>query len=144
MASHSDEDYMSLGKLVERFSRNLVNPHDKDAVYYFNKEMRFHEFFSILAAKARYISSSHNDSIAKSTKNYIKYTNKTIPPLRRVFGEAALVNALPADMRSEEMAEFIEELGGKRIAALIRASIEPDDTNEDTPSTSNGISAKPK
>lgn len=144
MALHSDEDYMSLGKLVERFSRNLVNPHDEDAVFYFNKEMRFHEFFSIMAAKARYISSSNNDSIAKATKNYIKYTNKTIPPLKRAFGEAALLNALPAAMRNKDTAEFVEELGGKRIAALIRTSIAPNDTDISATSTPTGKKAQPK
>lgn len=76
---------------------------------------------SLAMSKLWYQAARSNDARAK---RLVRYCEKNVPPLMRVFGQDALVEAMRTQpTRSEAIASLSERLGGAKIASLIRQSL---------------------
>jgi hypothetical protein len=55
---------------------------------------------------------------------FVRYCEKNVVPLTRVFGQQALVESMRQQPeRSAKLAEMVEGLGGRNIASIIRRSL---------------------
>jgi hypothetical protein len=111
-------------KTLEKISLDLpkaIRARDAEANAKFSQSARLGEKIGIIASKLCYdFTSSANPEI--KAKRLVTYCDKTVPVLMRAFGEKTVVAALPPEARNEKVASMSENLGGARIAGLIRKS----------------------
>lgn len=62
---------------------------------------------------------------AKAQK-LVDISNKTVPALTSIFGEQALVDNLPPQIKTEEAADILERAGATEVLALVRKAIGPE------------------
>ena len=126
MTKVTKEQYETLVQIEQSFSRSMVKKHFggsiAEAHKTFSKNTTAKEKFEIVAARAKY-EFNKNASYEKRSTYLLDYCNKTVPSLTRVFGEAELIEFLPAVAKTKEIADLSERLGGKHIAALIRKTL---------------------
>ena len=139
----SFEDYQDLKHLVDEFSSNVKASFEGDACKHFSKTATLREKFSIAVSKFLYEFISPRQSMNPKARRLMIFANKTVEPLKRAFGEAALLDALPAGSRNEATAEFVEWLGGKKIAELIRTSMAQGKADSAASSASTGVKFQP-
>ncbi len=119
-------DFERLESIQKAFSKavkdNFRAEHNFSAMAEFNRKLGMMEYLQIGAAKLRY-DFTKLDAFEHRSRRLMDYCEKTVPPLLRAFGEAALLKAIPPDARNEEDAALSEKYGAPKIAGLIRKAI---------------------
>jgi hypothetical protein len=111
-------------KTLEKISLDLpkaIRSRDAQANAKFSRNAKLGEKIGIIASKLCYEFTSSANPETKA-KRLVTYCDKTVPVLVRAFGEKTVLDALPSEARSEKVASMSENLGGARIAGLIRKS----------------------
>jgi hypothetical protein len=114
-------DFETINNIRDSLSTALIEK-DPGAVDRFANSLTFKEKTALMFALFR-IKFNQNADYEVQTKNLVSYCDKAVPGLARTFGEQTLVDALPAEARTQKMAEFTEKTGGPRIAHLIRQTL---------------------
>jgi hypothetical protein len=121
-------DFERLESIQKAFSKavrdNFRAEHEFSAMAEFNRKLTMWEYLSLGAAKLHYDSCA-NENFDVRAKALMRFCEKTVPPLLRAFGEAALLKAIPEDARNEEDAALAEKYGAPLIAALVRKTFAP-------------------
>lgn len=116
-------DFERLESIQKAFSKavkgNFRAETGGNAMAEFNRKLGMMEYLQIGTAKLRYDFTAF-DAFEHRARRMMDYCDKTVPPLLRAFGEAALLRAIPPDARNEETAALSEKYGAPKIAALIR------------------------
>lgn len=126
MTKVSKEQVEALESIVEKFGQNVVSIAGKGANKAFFKNTTFREKVRLSATRWLYTSLKGSKNYDKRAKRLVNYCETAVPALTRSFGEDVMVQAMKANTGcSEEFAAVSEDLGGKKIAALIRKSLAP-------------------
>lgn len=111
------DDLRLVKSVVDRFSKNLLflNP---EAIDVFAKHIGPKDYFNITAAKLAL--NVPTFSVKTRVKRELKHCCASLPPLKKAFGEAALIEALPVLATSDRAIQLCDHLGVKDVADLCR------------------------
>jgi len=118
------QDYETLEHIKDALSGALLEKHP-DALEKFTHTLGFGEKIALGAAKLRYEFAAAAKDVGYDVKarRLVEFCDRTVPGLVKVFGEAAVIGALPPEARNENVAALSQSLGGPRIADLIRKTL---------------------
>ncbi|HEY8190414.1 MAG TPA: hypothetical protein VIF12_06985 [Micavibrio sp.] len=119
-------DFERLESIQKAFSKavkdNFRAEYNGNAMAEFNRKLGGMEYLKLGLAKLRYGFTAY-DAFEHRSRRLMDYCEKTVPPLLRAFGEAALLKAIPPDARNEADAALAEKYGAPQIALLIRKAM---------------------
>lgn len=115
--------------IVESFIKNVVksagNASDgATPAEVFSDSVRVMEMPKIIAARIAFNRGAADPD--KRVKQILKYCSSVLPAMQRSFGDDLLIDALPADARTQEIANICRENGATGIAALVDEAVKRD------------------
>ena len=118
------DDYRTLKSIEAAFSRAVLEQHADGAqggYAAFKKNLKLGDYFALASRRAGWIMQDRKgiegQPVAQS-KALALYCEAAVDPLRRTFGDAALLKALPAIAHDERVAELCRGLGAPKLAML--------------------------
>lgn len=135
--------YDDLENLVDEFSQNVMKSYPGDALKHFSDTASLTEKFFMAANKFLHSFVSPRQNMNPKAHRLMIYANSTVKPLKRAFGEEALLDALPERALNHETADLVEWLGGKKIAGLIRTALGDDGEEFAAPSRTSSLRRQP-
>lgn len=122
----TDEQFEILQNIEREFSQTLIREHfgeDSDAANKaFLENLRYSELPGMILSKVRY-DFSRSASNDVNAKRLLKYCERAVPALTRIFGENALVAAMPEEARTRDILDVVEKNGAPQIAGLIKQAL---------------------
>ena len=126
MAQITSTQLETLQSIERNFSTTLVKDHFNDdsgaANAAFSEALSLSEKFRIFVAAFKY-KKLPSDDINVTAKRLLNYCDRAVPALTTVFGEQALVDALPEEARTQEIVDLSRDLGGEQVARLLEKSL---------------------
>ncbi len=113
------EDVKALKAIEAAFAQNLLRSYP-DAEKIFRKNVGLSELFTLMAGYTKFTVESNkpNTTPEKQAKALIGYCDFALTPLRRAFGEAVLVAALPPVAGEQRTIDVCRALGADGLANL--------------------------
>lgn len=111
-------DLAIIKRIADQFSDNLINNQGEDAIKRFTENLRPIDYFNIFAAKVKQKIPSFR--LREAAKRELGVCMAAYEPLKRTFGEAVMMGALPEESTSERAVSICDALGAKPIADLCR------------------------
>jgi|TARA_B100001971_G_C18205584_1_gene547380 hypothetical protein len=113
------EDVSLLKRIADAFSTNLITSKGEEALQRFMDELSPMDYFNIFAARTRKnLPTFRSNKIA--AKRELDVCLASYEPLKRTFGENAMVQALPEEAISDRVIDLCDSLKAKLIADLCR------------------------
>ena len=115
-----------LNEVRHAFSKALRNDYYARTKTYAARELLSElgltDVFKLFGARLKYEQTDYS-AYKIRTQRLMNFCDKILPHLTRVFGDKAILKAIPQDARNELTAAMAEEHGGKEVAALIRKTL---------------------
>lgn len=121
MANITKEQFETLSNMHNAFRKELLKK-DIDGVQKFSENTGFFEKLGLASAKLR-LNFARNSGYETKAVRLVSFFDKAVPGLTRTFGEQALLEALPVEAKTQEVADLTAQLGGHRIAGLIQKTL---------------------
>lgn len=116
------DDYRALKAIEAAFTKNLLAAEGgNDAYQKFRKNARLDEMFALAARRLKWKQQDARGLKGKPPEQagaIARYCNTAVAPLRRSFGEAALISALPEQARADRTIQVCRALGAEALAQL--------------------------
>lgn len=118
------DDYRTLKSIEAAFSRAVLEQHADGAeggYAAFKKNLKLGDYFALASRRAGWVLQDRKGLEGKpvtQSKALALYCEAAIEPLRRTFGDAALLQALPAIAHDERVADICRGLGATKLAML--------------------------
>lgn len=117
------QDADLLKTISEKFSNNIKKHYKGDAVKAFSENLGFFEKLGIITAKLSSIFNDSNTASDKKARSHAAYCVAVLPALKRAFGEEFLINALPAEVRTQHVVDLCMEAKAPALADLCQKAI---------------------
>jgi hypothetical protein len=121
MKQITDADIRRVDAMLNQFRKAMIGK-DKDAEAKFIRELSFSEQLKIGSAKLSYEFACHSNPRNRAEK-MIVFCETALPALKRVFGEGALIAAVPKEAMDMELIGVCVQLGGNGIVDLLRKAM---------------------
>lgn len=121
MPNISEADFKRVDAVMDAFQTSMLNA-IPDAQARFMRNLSFGEKLKIGSAKLSYEFSRNADLKTRGDK-LVHYCETALPALVRTFGEAALLRAMPAEAKNQDVVALCQSLGAKKLAALVLKAI---------------------
>ena len=121
MSKVTQLEYQALDRVARGFSNGLIE-RDPSAVERFTESATPSEKFNLIAGRLSIFFTQYAGYHRKAGA-LIKYCEAAVPGLVRTFGEATVVEAISEQDPNENIAKRVEELGGTKLAPLIRKAL---------------------
>jgi len=129
MPQYNQDQVKIFEGIVESFIKNVVKsagPASDGATpaEVFSDNVRIREMPKILVARIAF-----NRGAADADtriKQVLKYCSSVLPAMQRSFGDDLLIDALPADARTQEIADICRENSAEAIARLVDEAVKRD------------------
>lgn len=121
----TEEDLKTLEAIPAAFMNNVLSNSGmtrEEAYDAYVKSLSKMEMAGLAASKLK-LQFSKSAAPETKAKRIVEFCDKAVPGLTKVFGEQALVDGFPESAKTEHMADLTEQLGGSKIANLIRKSL---------------------
>lgn len=119
----TSDDIARVEAMLNKFKKSMIGG-DVEAELRFMQKLSFAERIRIGSAKLSYEFSDKADPRGRAEK-LVTFCETALPALSRVFGEAALIKAVPKEAHDQELISVCEQLGGKGVVALLRRAMKP-------------------
>ena len=118
------EDAELLKKITDAFGKNVSDNFDGDAQAAFTEKATGLEIAKLITTKIRANFNANALSAEKRARTMLSHNSAALPILKRTFGEAALIDALPEEAKDQRVVDLCEELGARNIASLCRKAMD--------------------
>ncbi len=118
------DDYRALKAIESAFTKNVIANHvqgQDGAFKAFRKNAKLTEMFQLAARRTAWQMQDNKGLLGKpveQAKALAAYCDAAVAPLKRTFGEEAILVALPDGAKDERIADVCRALGAKNLAAL--------------------------
>lgn len=120
----SSDDKQTFIAIWNKLAMNIMESYSGDAEAALLRNTTLKDSFKMVASRFLCKFNENSASPEKYVRALTGFLNASLPPLKRAFGEAGVLKALPEEAKNERVIAICEQLGRNNLANICRQALE--------------------